>query len=55
MIDKSLFLVGEIGGNDYNKPIFAKVPFKTIRTFTPIVVAKISSTISVSHSHLLSP
>jgi hypothetical protein len=52
MLSKSLFLVGEIGGNDYNLPIFENVPFETIRTFTPSVVAKISSTITVSHSLL---
>ncbi|CAM0946689.1 unnamed protein product [Alopecurus aequalis] len=46
MIDKSLFLVGEIGGNDYNTPFFNGVPFETIRNFTPSVVAKISSTIT---------
>jgi hypothetical protein len=50
MMSKSLFLVGEIGGNDYNLPFLTKVPFKKIRTFTPSVVAKISSTIDVSYS-----
>ncbi|XP_051225207.2 sinapine esterase [Lolium perenne] len=45
MMNKSLFLVGEIGGNDYNLPFFTEVSFEKIRTFTPSVVAKISSTI----------
>ncbi|CAL4962355.1 unnamed protein product [Urochloa decumbens] len=46
MMNQSLFLVGEIGGNDYNIPLLKRVPFQKIRTFTPSVVAKISSTIS---------
>ncbi|CAO1948488.1 unnamed protein product [Urochloa humidicola] len=46
MMNKSLFLVGEIGGNDYNIPLLSRVPFQKIRTFTPSVVAKISSTIT---------
>ncbi|KAM0870206.1 hypothetical protein ACQ4PT_040167 [Festuca glaucescens] len=45
MMRKSLILVGEIGGNDYNLPFLTKVPFEKIRTFTPSIVAKISSTI----------
>ena len=53
MMNKSLFLVGEIGGNDYNLPLLAGVPFETVRNFTPSVVAKISSTITVSHLLLL--
>ena len=53
MVSKSLFLVGEIGGNDYNLPLFYGVPFEKIRTFTPSIIAKISSTIAVSHSKLL--
>lgn len=46
LMNKSLFLVGEIGGNDYNIPLLSRVPFEKIRTFTPSVVAKISSTIT---------
>jgi hypothetical protein len=53
MINQSLFLVGEIGGNDYNIPLLSRVPFEKIRTFTPSVVNKISSTITVSHLLLL--
>ena len=48
MMNESLFLVGEIGGNDYNLPLLSRVPIEKIRTFTPSVVAKISSTITVS-------
>ncbi|KAM3331354.1 hypothetical protein ACQJBY_027393 [Aegilops geniculata] len=46
MMSKSLFLVGEIGGNDYNLPLFYGVPFEKIRTFTPSIIAKISSSIA---------
>ncbi|KAL6868115.1 hypothetical protein ACP4OV_014960 [Aristida adscensionis] len=46
MMNESLFLVGEIGGNDYNIPVLNGVPFEKIETFVPSVVAKISSTIS---------
>ncbi|KAL6660747.1 hypothetical protein ACP70R_001782 [Stipagrostis hirtigluma subsp. patula] len=46
LMNESLFLVGEIGGNDYNIPLLTRVPFKKIRTFPPSVVAKISSTIT---------
>jgi hypothetical protein len=47
-MNESLFLVGEIGGNNYNLPLLSRVPIEKIRTFTPSVVAKISSTIIVS-------
>ncbi|KAG0538697.1 hypothetical protein BDA96_03G258900 [Sorghum bicolor] len=46
MISQSLFIVGEIGGNDYNLPLLSRVPIEKIRSFTPSVVAKISSTIT---------
>ncbi|KQK08977.1 hypothetical protein BRADI_2g45220v3 [Brachypodium distachyon] len=46
MMNRSLFLVGEIGGNDYNLPLLSRVPYKTIRAFTPSVVGKIASTIA---------
>jgi hypothetical protein len=48
MMSQSLFIVGEIGGNDYNLPLLSRVPIEKIRSFTPSVVAKISSTITVS-------
>lgn len=48
MMGQSLFLVGEIGGNDYNLPLLSRLPIEKIRSFTPSVVAKISSTITVS-------
>ncbi|KAG8056025.1 hypothetical protein GUJ93_ZPchr0001g32270 [Zizania palustris] len=46
MMNQSLFLVGEIGGNDYNTPLLSRVPITEIRSFTPSVIAKISSTIT---------
>ncbi|CAM0881904.1 unnamed protein product [Alopecurus aequalis] len=46
MMKKSLFLVGEIGGNDYNRPLLSGLPFEKILNLTPSVVAKISSTIT---------
>nr|CAB3473744.1 unnamed protein product [Digitaria exilis] len=46
MMSQSLFLVGEIGGNDYNLPLLARMPFDNVTAFAPIVIAKISSTIA---------
>ncbi|TKW15676.1 hypothetical protein SEVIR_5G253200v4 [Setaria viridis] len=47
MMNRSLFMVGEIGGNDYNTPLLkARLPFDNVTTFAPIVIAKISSTIT---------
>uniref|UniRef100_A0A0D9V3K1 SGNH hydrolase-type esterase domain-containing protein n=1 Tax=Leersia perrieri TaxID=77586 RepID=A0A0D9V3K1_9ORYZ len=46
MMNQSLFLVGEIGGNDYNHPLYDGVSITKIRSFTPSVIAKISSTIT---------
>ncbi|CAL4955417.1 unnamed protein product [Urochloa decumbens] len=55
MMNQSLFLVGEIGGNDYNIPLLSRVSFKKIRTFIPSVVAKISSTITLGAKTLVVP
>jgi hypothetical protein len=43
-------MVGEIGGNDYNLylPLISRVPIEKIRSFTPSVIAKVSSTITVN-------
>ncbi|XP_037411190.1 GDSL esterase/lipase At1g28600-like [Triticum dicoccoides] len=46
MMNKSLFLVGEIGGNDYNVPLTSLVPVEKIRSFAPSVISKISSIIT---------
>uniref|UniRef100_J3L2D1 Esterase n=1 Tax=Oryza brachyantha TaxID=4533 RepID=J3L2D1_ORYBR len=53
MINQSLFLVGEIGGNDYNLPLLRGVSITKIRSFTPSVIAKISSTITLSLQELI--
>jgi hypothetical protein len=53
MMNQSLFLVGEIGGNDYNLPLLSGVSITKIRSFTPSVIAKISSTITVSNVPML--
>uniref|UniRef100_A0A8R7TQM2 Uncharacterized protein n=1 Tax=Triticum urartu TaxID=4572 RepID=A0A8R7TQM2_TRIUA len=45
MMNKSLFLVGEIGGSDYNVPLTSLVPVEEIRSFAPSVISKISSII----------
>ncbi|PKI64665.1 hypothetical protein CRG98_014954 [Punica granatum] len=46
---KSLFLVGEIGGNDYNVPfIFTGAPLEQVRPFVPLVVeAVINATVAL--------
>ncbi|XP_006644441.2 GDSL esterase/lipase At1g28600-like [Oryza brachyantha] len=46
MMNQSLFLVGEIGGNDYNHPLLNGVSITKIRSFPPSVIAKISSIIT---------
>jgi hypothetical protein len=48
VMNQSLFIVGEIGGNDYNLPLLARMPFDHVITYAPIVIAKITSTITVS-------
>ncbi|KAJ1284546.1 hypothetical protein BS78_03G212400 [Paspalum vaginatum] len=46
MMNRSLFLVGEIGGNDYNLPLLSRAPFENVVTFVPIVIAKVASIIT---------
>ncbi|KAG2687783.1 hypothetical protein I3760_09G067200 [Carya illinoinensis] len=43
---KSLFLVGEIGGNDYNYAFFARGSIKQLRAAVPVVVEAITRTTS---------
>ena len=45
---KSLFLVGEIGGNDYNYAFFVGASIKKLRAFVPVVVDAITKATSVS-------
>ncbi|KAK4798331.1 hypothetical protein SAY86_030657 [Trapa natans] len=44
---KSLFLVGEIGGNDYNYPFFIGGSIKQARALVPLVVGAITNAITV--------
>ncbi|KAI9096370.1 hypothetical protein K1719_026089 [Acacia pycnantha] len=46
VLEKSLFVVGEIGGNDFNKPLVARRSLAEITNFVPHVIDEISSTIS---------
>ncbi|XP_042477796.1 GDSL esterase/lipase At1g28570-like [Macadamia integrifolia] len=48
---KSLFLVGEIGGNDYNYPFFQGKSFEMIQALVPQVITTISSAITTLISH----
>uniref|UniRef100_A0A2N9GG48 Uncharacterized protein n=1 Tax=Fagus sylvatica TaxID=28930 RepID=A0A2N9GG48_FAGSY len=43
---RSLFLMGEIGGNDYNYPFFLQRSIEEIRTYVPLVIKAISSAIN---------
>jgi hypothetical protein len=44
----ALFLMGEIGGNDYNNPFFQRRDMEEISTFVPLVVDKIVKALVVS-------
>ncbi|KDP21068.1 hypothetical protein JCGZ_21539 [Jatropha curcas] len=44
---KSLFVVGEIGGNDYNYPFFVGGSIKQLRASVPLVVGAITKAITV--------
>ncbi|KAL0300684.1 UNVERIFIED_CONTAM: GDSL esterase/lipase [Sesamum radiatum] len=44
---KSLFLVGEIGGNDYNYPFFAGGTIQQLKALVPLVVETIANATSV--------
>ncbi|PIA27316.1 hypothetical protein AQUCO_08100040v1 [Aquilegia coerulea] len=46
MLRDSLFLVGEIGGNDYNDPFFQSKSAEEVRLIVPSVIDIISSTIT---------
>ncbi|CAJ1961864.1 unnamed protein product [Sphenostylis stenocarpa] len=41
----SLFLIGEIGGNDFNYPFFAQKNIAEIKSYVPYVIIAIASTI----------
>ncbi|KAL4019575.1 hypothetical protein IC575_018327 [Cucumis melo] len=46
ILKKSLFVVGEIGGNDYNYPFFKQHSFEEIKSLVPVVVKSIGSAIT---------
>lgn len=45
---KSLFVVGEFGGNDYNAPLFSGVRFSEIKTYVPLVTKAIANGVEVA-------
>ncbi|KAH6773634.1 hypothetical protein C2S51_012038 [Perilla frutescens var. frutescens] len=44
-LQKSLVLMGEIGGNDYNHPIMQRSSFQVVQSFAPLVIDYIGSII----------
>ncbi|XP_042390557.1 GDSL esterase/lipase At1g28600-like [Zingiber officinale] len=46
VLNSSLILMGEIGGNDYNHPFFQRRTVEEIRSFVPDVIGSISSAIN---------
>ncbi|KAF9589551.1 hypothetical protein IFM89_025584 [Coptis chinensis] len=52
LLRNSLFLVGEIGGNDYNYPFFKGRSSQESRTFVPKVIDAVSSAIENELSRL---
>ncbi|KAH7651719.1 GDSL lipase/esterase protein [Dioscorea alata] len=45
-LSSALFLMGEIGGNDYNHPFFQGRSFEEVVTFVPLVISAISRAIT---------
>ncbi|XP_020974958.1 GDSL esterase/lipase At1g28580 [Arachis ipaensis] len=46
VLGSSLFLVGEIGGNDFNHPLFLRKSVEEIKAYIPFVINEISSAIN---------
>ncbi|CAK9321090.1 unnamed protein product [Citrullus colocynthis] len=46
ILNSSLVFVGEIGGNDYNYLFFQRYSLEEVKSFVPLVVQAISSTIT---------
>ncbi|XP_047051205.1 GDSL esterase/lipase At5g45910-like [Lolium rigidum] len=44
---KSLFVVGEFGGNDYNAPLFSGVAFSDVKTYVPLVTKAIANGVEI--------
>ena len=47
MFKKSLFIMGEIGGNDYNDFLFDKRNIEEVASLVPLVIKQIGSAIMV--------
>ncbi|XP_043687528.1 GDSL esterase/lipase At1g28570-like [Telopea speciosissima] len=48
---RSLFLIGEIGGNDYNHPLLQGISIEEVLSFVPEVIKAISSAIQTLIDH----
>lgn len=46
VLENSLFLVGEIGGNDFNYPLFIQKSISEVKTYVPHVINAITSAIN---------
>uniref|UniRef100_A0A453EEA4 Uncharacterized protein n=1 Tax=Aegilops tauschii subsp. strangulata TaxID=200361 RepID=A0A453EEA4_AEGTS len=46
-LSKSLFILGEFGGNDYNAPIFGGKSLDEVYTYVPHIINKITSGVEV--------
>ncbi|TKY71812.1 GDSL esterase/lipase [Spatholobus suberectus] len=46
VVGNSLFLIGEIGGNDFNYPLFLRKSVAEVKTYVPYVINAISSAIN---------
>lgn len=51
-LSKSLFIVGEFGGNDYSTALFFGRRIDEVSTFVPHVVSAISDGVEVSFGHI---
>lgn len=48
IVENSLFLMGEIGGNDFNYLFFQQKSIAEIKSYVPYVINAIASAINVS-------
>ncbi|PWA58981.1 SGNH hydrolase-type esterase domain-containing protein [Artemisia annua] len=46
LLQNSLILMGEIGGNDYNHPIIAGKPFDELKSYVPLIINTIATAIN---------
>jgi hypothetical protein len=47
VLENSLFILGEIGGNDFNQPLHSENNITKLKTNVPRVVNAITSTVNV--------